>query len=115
MRRRLSIIAALAVSWMVISCGWGITEAPGVDKVKPPVVLQLTVTNNMDNPIDVQIRHRYKKYGVISYSDWIKYDILAGGGMLLDGETAAFMQDGEETERPGFGLRLYKYAASLSA
>ncbi|MDR1094860.1 MAG: hypothetical protein LBL31_00545 [Spirochaetaceae bacterium] len=102
--KKILSLAVLAVSWMAASCDWGITEEGGPDLVKPPVVLQLTVTNSMNAPIDVQIRHRYEKYGVISYSDWIKYDILAGGGSLLDGETAAFMKDGKETECTGFVL-----------
>ncbi|MDR1231370.1 MAG: hypothetical protein LBK61_08210 [Spirochaetaceae bacterium] len=103
MRRHLFIIAALAVSWIVISCP--ITEGGGPDLVKPPIVLQLTVTNNMNDPIDVQIRHRYKKGGsIISFSDWKEYDIPAGGGKMLGNETAAFMKDGVETEWSGFVL-----------
>jgi hypothetical protein len=105
MHRRLSIIAALAVSWTVTSCDWGITEEGGPDTVKPPVVLQLTVTNSINAPIDVQIRHRYKKgYNVIFYSDWKEYNIPAGDGKMLGNETAAFMKDGEKTEWPGFVL-----------
>jgi hypothetical protein len=103
MRRRLFIIAALAVSCAVTSCG--VTEEGGPDLVKSPVVLQLTVTNSMDAPIDVQIRHRYEKgYNIIFYSDWKEYTIPAGGGEMLGNETAAFMKDGEETEWSGFVL-----------
>jgi hypothetical protein len=107
MRKHLAAAAVLVVSCgLLLSC---ITEYIGDDLVKPPIVLQLTVSNNTDTPINVQIRHRYKKgwpneVGDISYSDWIGYDIPAGGSRMLGDETVLHGEDGEETEWSGFML-----------
>ncbi|MDR1231369.1 MAG: hypothetical protein LBK61_08205 [Spirochaetaceae bacterium] len=106
MRRHLSIIAALAVSCVAISCVFE-EEAAGVDTVKPPVVLQLTVTNSMDAPIDVQIRHRYKKgfdEGVITTSDPVECTIPVGDSKILGDETVVYREDGVETTMAGFVL-----------
>jgi hypothetical protein len=107
MRKRLVVIAALAVSWIVTSCDWGITEEGGVDLVKPPIVLLLTVTNSMDVPIDVQMRHHYKKSdggGVRTIRDPVECTIPAGDSGILGDETVTFLKDGVETKWPGFVL-----------
>jgi hypothetical protein len=119
MRKHLAAAAVLVVSCgLLLSC---ITEYIGDDRVKPPIVLQLTVSNNMDTPVNVQIRHRYKKgwynqAGDISYSDWIEYDIPTGGSRMLGEETALRVEDGVETEWSGFVLlddELNRYFGSI--
>jgi hypothetical protein len=103
MRKYLLVAAVLAVSCGLVSCP--VTEEQGDDMVKPPIVLQLAAANNTASPINVQIRHYYRKgwpnlVGDISYSDWKEYDIPAGGGAMLGDETAV----GVETEWSGFVL-----------
>ncbi|MDR3131423.1 MAG: hypothetical protein LBU18_07740 [Treponema sp.] len=121
-----TLAAALAVSCLLASCPIPIVCGGGEDRVKPPVVLQLTVTNNMDVPISVQIRRCYKKGYMgssyvdsesvywdnesayrdveVFYTEWKKYDILPDKSVVLGDETVTFMKDGEETKWSGLTL-----------
>jgi hypothetical protein len=112
MQKYVCIATVLFATVLAVSCDFSVVtceDDPREDRVKPPIVLQLKATNNMDTSINVQIRHRYKKgwaheVGDISYSDWIGYDIPAGGDVILGDETATHMEDGVETTWSGFVL-----------